>query len=70
MKIVAILAIYVLIEGVYCKNAWETEASRIDLQERQAQASKRSIIVYDKSQMSLEDVEAEAERIEAKCAIV
>jgi len=67
MKIVAILAIYVLIEGVYCKNAWENEASRIDLQERQAQASKRSIIVYDKSQMSLEDVDAEAERIEAKC---
>ena len=67
MKVLAALVIFVLAKVVYCKNAWDTEASRIDLEARQIKTSKTSIIVYDKNQMSLEDVNAEANRIKEKC---
>ena len=40
----------------------------MDLESREAKRAKTSIIAYPKKEMSLEDVEAEAIRIEEKCA--
>jgi len=67
MKSVVILAFVVFVDVVHCKNAWDTEASRMDLENREAKRAKTSIIAYHKNEMSLEDVEAEAKRIGEKC---
>ena len=67
MKILALLAPLFLFEVVYCKNAWDTEASRRDAEMSEEKRSKTSIIVYDKNQMSAEDIDAEVERIKNKC---
>ena len=40
----------------------------INLSNRELEASKTSIVAYNKTQMAIEDVEKEAERLEAKCA--
>jgi len=73
MKILALAAILLLLEGgAFSKNAWEISTSDLvsmdaDLAMREEKSSKTSIIVYDKFQMSNEDVDAEITRIEAKC---
>jgi len=67
MKVVVILAIFGFVHVVQSKNAWDTEASRMDIENREAKAAKTSIIAYDKNEMSMEDVEAEAKRIGEKC---
>ena len=67
MKVVAILAIFGFAHVVQSKNAWDTEASRMDLKNREAKAAKTSVIAYDKNDMSMEDVDAEAKRIGEKC---
>ena len=73
MKVLALAAILLLLEGgVSSKNAWELSRSDLaandaDLAMREEKRSKTSIIVYDKFQMTDEDVEAEITRIEAKC---
>ena len=47
----------------------ERERSRaITLKDREIKASKTSIVAYNKTQMAVEDVDKEAERIEAKCS--
>ena len=73
MKTLAILASLLLLDSVvYGKYAWET--SRIDIEVREADVAfrmakteKTSIIVYDKHQMSEEEVAAEIDRIVSKC---
>jgi len=67
MKVLVAFVIFLFVKVAYGKNTWDTEASRIDLEARQIKSSKTSIIVYDKNQMSLEDVDAEAKRIKEKC---
>ena len=67
MKILALLAALFLFEVVYCKNAWDTEASKRDTEMSEEKRSKTSIIVYDKNQMSAGDVDGEVERIKNKC---
>ena len=65
-------SVFLLEDGGYSKNAWETSRSDlterdVDLAIREEKRSKTSIIVYDKLQMSGEDVDAEITRIEEKC---
>ena len=64
MKIWSVLAIFVLVEAVCGKNAWDTEAARMDLEAREAKRLKTSIIAYNKNEI---DVDAEANRIVSKC---
>ena len=50
-------------------STFEIESLRaIDLSNRELQASKTSIVAYNKTQMGVEDAAKEAERIEGKCA--
>jgi len=82
MKTLVLAASLLLLEGgVYSKdnlnnleskNAWETSRNDlterdVDLEIREEKRSKTSIIVYDKIQMTDEDVDAEITRIEEKC---
>ena len=64
MKIVAIIATLVLTNVVQSKNAWDSEADRIDLEEREAQRAKTSIIAYNKDKV---DANEEVKRIAQKC---
>ena len=51
------------------RNKAERESLRaITLRDREIQASKTSIVAYNKTQMAAEDVNKEAERLEAKCS--
>ena len=66
------LIVFMLKSRVECKNAWETSRAdatqrAIDLEMREEQASKTSIIAYKKSQMSADEVAQEVTRIENKC---
>merc|ERR1712223_999478 len=73
MKTLALLACLLLLDSVISgEYAWETsridiEAREADLAFRKAKTEKTSIIVYDKHQMSEEEVAAEIDRIVSKC---
>merc|ERR1712165_88590 len=73
MKTLALLACLLLLDSVISgEYAWETsridiEAREADLAFRKAKTEKTSIIVYDKHQMSEEEVDAEIDRIVSKC---
>ena len=73
MNNLALLASLLLLDSVvYGEYAWETsridiEAREADLAFRKAKTEKTSIIVYDKHQMSEEEVAAEIDRIVSKC---
>ena len=72
MKILVVTLMLASLQGtVICgkaRSAAEMESLRaINLANRELQASKTSIIAYKKAKMSDEDVDKEAERIEAKC---
>ena len=73
MKTLALLACLLLLDSVVSgEYAWETsridiEAREADLAFRKAKTEKTSIIVYDKHQMSEEEVAAEIDRIVSKC---
>jgi len=74
MKTLALLASLLLLDSVvYGEYAWEIssrsdiEAREADLAFRTAKTQKTSIIVYDKHQMSKEEVAEEIDRIVSKC---
>merc|ERR1712165_353925 len=73
MKTLALLACLLLLDSVISgEYAWETsridiEAREADLAFRKAKTEKTSIIVYDKHQMSEEEVSTEIDRIVSKC---
>ena len=73
MKCLVLLSAFLLLGGgVYGRNAWEMSRSDLaareaDLAIREEKRAKTSIIVYDKQQMTADDVAAEITRIEAKC---
>jgi len=71
-SLVLVSSLLLLGGGVYGRNAWEMSRSdraarEADLAIREEKRAKTSIIVYDKQQMTADDVAAEITRIEAKC---
>merc|ERR1712038_565971 len=64
-----VIALQGIIDGRKVHNRDEIESRRaINLANRELKASKTSIVAYNKTQIIGDDVDKEAERIEAKCA--
>ena len=64
-----VIALYDIVDGRKVHNRDEIESRRaMNLANRELKASKTSIVAYNKTQIIGDDVDKEAERIEAKCA--
>ena len=67
MKCLNVFAIFLCFQDSYSRNVPDPESSRRDLEEKEAIRAKTSLIVFNKHQMSSEEIDSEVNRILEKC---
>ena len=67
MKCRNVFAIFLCFQDSFSRNVPDPESSRRDLEEKEAIRAKTSLIVFNKQQMSLEEIDSETNRILGKC---